>query len=199
MQAAACDYYERALKQLPLMHAARNNLIRGLMKRGSPADLKAAIDHARLSAELQADQPEMHYQYGVVLMQQAFWSDAAAAYEVRAETEGTPGAISSGTHPPYPPPPSSTPVGLRNASNSTPATAALSSTACTRCSSCRRRTRQRAAASIRWRRSGSLRACGSTRCSAARIASMACSRSRGMIVSVSPVSKRFLAPPIASR
>ena len=46
-EAAACDYYERALKQLPLLHNARNNLIRGLMRRGSPQDLKSAIEHSK--------------------------------------------------------------------------------------------------------------------------------------------------------
>ena len=66
---AACAHYERALKQLPLLHAARNNLIRGLMKRGSPADRSSALEHARLSAGLQPGVAEMQYQLGVVLMQ----------------------------------------------------------------------------------------------------------------------------------
>ena len=48
-EAAACDYYARALKQLPLLHAARNNLIRGLMKRGGDQDWKQALEHVRAS------------------------------------------------------------------------------------------------------------------------------------------------------
>lgn len=52
-RARGSDFYERALKQLPLLHNARNNLIRGLMRRGSPQDLKQAIEHANLSAGLQ--------------------------------------------------------------------------------------------------------------------------------------------------
>ena len=69
-EASACGHYERALKQLPLLHAARNNLIRGLMKRGTPADHKQALDHAQLSAGLQPEVAEMQYQLGVVQMQQ---------------------------------------------------------------------------------------------------------------------------------
>ena len=69
-EAHACAHYERALKQLPLLHAARNNLIRGLMKRGSAQDRKQALEHAELSAGLQPEVAEMHYQLGVVRMQQ---------------------------------------------------------------------------------------------------------------------------------
>jgi lipoprotein NlpI len=43
-------------------------------------DLQAR-EHAELSAGLQPDVPEMHYQHGVVLMQQGFHEEAAIAYE----------------------------------------------------------------------------------------------------------------------
>ena len=56
-------------KQLPLLHNARNNLIRGLMRRGTPESQKQALEHANLSAGLQPDVAEMQYQLGVVLMQ----------------------------------------------------------------------------------------------------------------------------------
>ena len=80
-EAAACDYYERALKQLPLLHNARNNLIRGLMRRGTPESQKQALEHANLSAGLQPDVAEMQYQLGVVLMQMSRHAEASAAYE----------------------------------------------------------------------------------------------------------------------
>ena len=59
-EGAACDYYERALKQLPLLHIARNNLIRALMARGSTHDLKRALEHANLSAGLQPEVRSLH-------------------------------------------------------------------------------------------------------------------------------------------
>ena len=80
-EAAACDYYERALKQLPLLHNARNNLIRGLMRRGTEEAERQALEHANLSAGLQPDVAEMHYQLGVVLMQTGKHGEASAAYE----------------------------------------------------------------------------------------------------------------------
>ena len=68
-EASTCAHYEKALAQLPLLHAARNNLIRGLMKRGSPQDKARALEQARLSAQLQPEVAEMQYQLGVVQMQ----------------------------------------------------------------------------------------------------------------------------------
>ena len=98
-EAAACGHYERALKQLPLLHAARNNLIRGLMRRGQPADLKQALEHAKLAAGLQPDLAEMQYQLGVVQMQQAVYSEAAAAFEAALRLEATHrGALINGIH-----------------------------------------------------------------------------------------------------
>ncbi|KOO24087.1 peptide-aspartate beta-dioxygenase [Chrysochromulina tobinii] len=98
-EAAACGHYERALKQLPLLHAARNNLIRGLMRRGKPADLKQALEHAKLAAGLQPDLAEMQYQLGVVQMQQAVYSEAAAAFEAALRLEATHrGALINGIH-----------------------------------------------------------------------------------------------------
>ena len=98
-EAAACAYYERALKQLPLLHAARNNLIRGLMKRGSPQDLKQALEHAKLSAGLQPEVAEMQYQLGVVLMRQNKHAEAAAAYERTLQLDGQHrGAFVNGIH-----------------------------------------------------------------------------------------------------
>jgi aspartate beta-hydroxylase len=80
-EVAACEYYERALQQLPLLHAARNNLIRGLMRRGGANDLKQALEHAELSAGFQPGVAEMQYQLGVVRMQQGLWATASNAYE----------------------------------------------------------------------------------------------------------------------
>lgn len=96
---AACPYYEAALKQLPLLHAARNNLIRGLIKRGAPADLRAAIELAELSAGLQPSVAEMQYQLGVVLMQQGMHERAAAAYEATLRlAPAHRGALINGVH-----------------------------------------------------------------------------------------------------
>lgn len=80
-EAAAIGHYERALQQLPLLHSARNNLIRGLMKRGSAADRKSALEHAKLSAGLQPDVAEMQYQLGVVQMQLGMHGAASASFE----------------------------------------------------------------------------------------------------------------------
>jgi len=98
-EADACTHYEKALKQLPLLHAARNNLIRGLMKRGSEQDLKQALEHAKLSAGLQPEVAEMQYQLGVVLMQQGCYSEAASAYEATTRLEPSHGgALVNGVH-----------------------------------------------------------------------------------------------------
>ena len=98
-EAAACEHYERTLKQLPLLHAARNNLIRGLMKRGSPLDLRQALEHAKLSAGLQPQVAEMQYQLGVVMMQQGFHSEAGSAYEATLKLDpGHRGALVNGVH-----------------------------------------------------------------------------------------------------
>lgn len=98
-EANACTHYEKALKQLPLLHAARNNLIRGLMKRGSEQDLKQALEHAKLSAGLQPEVAEMQYQLGVVLMQQGCYSEAASAYEATTRLEPSHGgALVNGVH-----------------------------------------------------------------------------------------------------
>ena len=98
-EAASCDHYERALQQLPLLHVARNNLIRGLMRRGAPRDREKALEHARLSARLQPDVAEMQYQLGVVLMQHDLFSDAGSAYEAALQLEpGHKGALVNGIH-----------------------------------------------------------------------------------------------------
>jgi hypothetical protein len=52
-EAAACEHYEACLRQLPGMHAARNNLIRALLQRRTPAALTRAAGHAELAARLQ--------------------------------------------------------------------------------------------------------------------------------------------------
>lgn len=67
-EAAACAHYERALELMPQLHGARNNLIRGLMKRGSTRDLENALEHARLAVRMQPHVAEMQYQLGVVLL-----------------------------------------------------------------------------------------------------------------------------------
>ena len=98
-EAAACAYYERALKKLPLLHAARNNLIRGLMRRGSKEDMRQALEHARLAAGLQPEIAEMQYQLGVVLMQQQLWDQSAAAYEATIKLQPNHmGAFVNGVH-----------------------------------------------------------------------------------------------------
>ena len=98
-EAAACDHYERALKQLPLLHAARNNLIRGLMRRGSAKDRTKALEHANLSAGLQPEVAEMQYQLGVVQMQLKMPKEAAGSYEMALKLEPThAGALVNGVH-----------------------------------------------------------------------------------------------------
>ena len=52
-EAAACAYYERALEKMPLLHAARNNLVRALMQRGGATDRMQALTHARRAAQMQ--------------------------------------------------------------------------------------------------------------------------------------------------
>lgn len=98
-EAAAVPHYERALQQLPLLHAARNNLIRGLMRRGAQADLKSALEHAKLSAGLQPEVAEMQYQLGVVMMQQKLFSEGGSAYEAALRLDpGHRGALVNGIH-----------------------------------------------------------------------------------------------------
>ena len=98
-EAAACEFYERALKQQPLLHPARKNLIRSLMKRGRADDARQAKEQAELSVGLQPGDPEIHYQYGVVLMQQGLFDEAALAYESTLRLEPTHrGAIVNGVH-----------------------------------------------------------------------------------------------------
>ena len=80
-EAASCEHYERALAVLPTLHSARNNLIRGLLKRATPASFAAALAHAEASAELQPDAAEMRYQLGVVRMHCNDLDAAAGAYE----------------------------------------------------------------------------------------------------------------------
>ncbi len=98
-EAAAVDHYERALRQLPHMHAARNNLIRGLMLRGGPHDHAHALDHARLAVQHQPGVAEMHYQLGVVHLQLGELSDAVRAYEATLRlSPAHVGALVNGVH-----------------------------------------------------------------------------------------------------
>ena len=82
---------------------ARNNLIRGLMRRGArdecQQDLERALEHAKLSAGLQPEVAEMQYQLGVVLMQQNRFHEAALAYETTLKMQaGHRGALVNGIH-----------------------------------------------------------------------------------------------------
>ena len=88
-EAASCDHYERALAVLPTLHSARNNLIRGLLKRATPESFAAALAHAEASAELQPDAAEMRYQLGVVRMHCNDLDAAADAYEGTLEIDAS--------------------------------------------------------------------------------------------------------------
>ena len=98
-EAASCEHYERALAVLPTLHSARNNLIRGLLKRATPASFAAALAHAEASAELQPDAAEMRYQLGVVRMHCNDLDAAADAYEGTLEIDASHvGALVNGAH-----------------------------------------------------------------------------------------------------
>ena len=98
-EAAAVPHYERALRQLPHMHAARNNLIRGLMLRGGPHDDANALEHAQVAVKLQPGVAEMHYQLGVVHLQLGQLSDAVGAYEATLRlSPAHVGALVNGVH-----------------------------------------------------------------------------------------------------
>ena len=111
-EAAACEHYEACLRQLPGMHAARNNLIRALLQRRTPAALTRAAEHAELAARLQPgvspnpkpkpnpDQvAEMHYQLGVVCMQSAKLARAEAAFAAALQIDPAHrGALVNGGH-----------------------------------------------------------------------------------------------------
>lgn len=79
-EAAACELYEACLLQRPAIHAARNNLIRGLLQRRTPAAFARAAEHAEMAARLQPGIAEMRYQLGVVYMQSAQLEHAEAAF-----------------------------------------------------------------------------------------------------------------------
>ena len=84
---------------LPTLHSARNNLIRGLLKRATPASFAAALAHAEASAELQPDAAEMRYQLGVVRMHCNDLDAAADAYEGTLEIDASHvGALVNGAH-----------------------------------------------------------------------------------------------------
>ena len=98
-EAASCEHYERALAVLPTLHSARNNLIRGLLKRATAASFAAALAHAEASAELQPDAAEMRYQLGVVRMHCNDLDAAADAYEGTLEIDASHvGALVNGAH-----------------------------------------------------------------------------------------------------
>ena len=127
-EAAACEHYEACLRQLPGMHAARNNLIRALLQRRTPAALTRAAEHAELAARLQPgvspkpkpypkpktkpkpksnrnrnpnpDQvAEMHYQLGVVCMQSSKLARAEAAFAAALQIDPAHrGALVNGAH-----------------------------------------------------------------------------------------------------
>ncbi len=75
----ACELYERCLQQQPLLHAARTNLIRGLLQRGTAEATARACEHAQASAALQPRDAEAAYTLGVVRMRRSQLAEAAAA------------------------------------------------------------------------------------------------------------------------
>ena len=127
-EAAACGLYERCLRQLPMMHAARNNLIRGYVQRGTVAAgegeggtgdgggdrdaeeearacrdreeaMAKAVEHAQLAAGLQPTVAEMQYQLGVVQMRAGNKGGAIDAYEATLCFDPTHrGALVNGAH-----------------------------------------------------------------------------------------------------
>ena len=80
-EASACEHYERALEEQPMLHAARINLIRGLMRREGPNDQQRCLEHAERAVELQPHEPEPLYTLGVARMQVGLNEAAACAYE----------------------------------------------------------------------------------------------------------------------
>lgn len=62
----ACALYESCLQQSPLLHAARTNLIRGLLQRRTAEAASRACEHAQLAARLQPQSAEVAYMLGVV-------------------------------------------------------------------------------------------------------------------------------------
>ena len=98
-EAAACEHYEACLLQRPGMHAARNNLIRGLLQRRTPAALARAAEHAELAARLQPEMAEMRYQLGVVYMQSSQLEHAEGAFAATLKLDPTHrGALVNGAH-----------------------------------------------------------------------------------------------------
>lgn len=98
-EAAACEHYEACLRQRPGMHAARNNLIRALLQRRTPAALTRAAEHAELAAKLQPGVAEMHYQLGVVYMQSSKLARAEAAFAAALQIDPAHrGALVNGAH-----------------------------------------------------------------------------------------------------